>query len=259
VLFLAAGLVLLWAGLVLATLASAASDVRSGRDVLKRVRREDRISNVLNGSVGGDLRSAERRLARAEHRLSNPILLPLSVLPVVGRQLDSLESLAKAGNELAAAGAEGVSEADRIVHRPLGSPADRLVLIREVGDLAARTRRRLDAISLGPREGLVSPLAKGHNDMAALLADVSGGLDRAASGTKVFADWLEGPRRYLLFAANNAEMRAGSGMFLSVGVLQSMGGQLSVDGFRTVFDVPVPPGAVPFTGDFADRWGWLHP
>src|SRR5207302_706399 len=70
---------------------------------------------------------------------------------------------------------------------------------------------------------------------------------------------LTGPRTYLVFAANNAEMRAGSGMFLSVGQFITRDGSVRLTGMGTVNDVAIPPGAVPLQGDLAGRWGWLKP
>jgi hypothetical protein len=74
-----------------------------------------------------------------------------------------------------------------------------------------------------------------------------------------FAAFLEGPGRYLVLAANNAEMRAGSGMWLSAGVLTVEQGRFELGEMRPTGDMIVPTGAVPVSGDFAARWGWLDP
>jgi hypothetical protein len=73
------------------------------------------------------------------------------------------------------------------------------------------------------------------------------------------ADVLTGPRRYLVLALNNAEMRAGAGMVLSAGELRTADGRFELSDVRSVDDFPVPPEAVPLTGDLAGRWGWLAP
>jgi hypothetical protein len=251
--------VVAWLAFAAVSVVSSLSDIRSGRRLLADVFGKDRISEAFEPAVGADLRQAQRRLARAHERLDNPLLAPLKIVPVAGRQLRSLTSLSGAGAALAGAGADGVEEAERLVARPVATPPERITLIREVGTLAATTRRRLEQISLGPNRGLVAPLARGHDALARELDELETGLGRAARGAEALAGWLTGPRRYLVFAANNAEMRAGSGMFLSVGVLETADGRLTLGDFRTVFDLPVPPGAVPLEGDFADRWGWLHP
>ena len=70
---------------------------------------------------------------------------------------------------------------------------------------------------------------------------------------------LKGPSRYLLLAANEGEMRSGSGMLLSAGILSTLGGQFSLGDMTSVTDLELPPGAVPVPGDFGARWGWLDP
>jgi hypothetical protein len=83
-----------------------------------------------------------------------------------------------------------------------------------------------------------------------------GDVATAASGVAQMAD---GPSKYLLVAANNSEMRAGSGMFLSVGVLTTDKGRFSLSEMTPVSEYELPPGAVPVTGDYGARWGWLDP
>ena len=73
------------------------------------------------------------------------------------------------------------------------------------------------------------------------------------------AQLLQGPRNYLLLAANNSEMRVGSGAFLSVGVLSTADGSLHLGPVRSIIDFNLPDDRVPLTGDLADRWGWLEP
>ena len=62
-----------------------------------------------------------------------------------------------------------------------------------------------------------------------------------------------------MLAANNSEMRVGSGTFLQIGLLTIDHGSLKLDAMRSFSDYPVPKGEVPLTGDFADRWGFLEP
>ena len=60
--------------------------------------------------------------------------------------------------------------------------------------------------------------------------------------------------------ANNAEMRDGSGMFLSAASLDTSDGTLKLGDIHSTGDLLLGgDGVQPFTGDMADRWGWLHP
>jgi hypothetical protein len=70
---------------------------------------------------------------------------------------------------------------------------------------------------------------------------------------------LNGPSRYLLVAANNGEMRNGSGMWLSAGVLDFLGGRFTLHDMRSTVDLALSPPGVPMAGDLAARWGWSVP
>ena len=71
--------------------------------------------------------------------------------------------------------------------------------------------------------------------------------------------FLTGPSRYLVLAANNAEMRAGSGMFLQAGELTANGGQLELSDMhptaRMVLDTP----GTTLDPDVAALWDWMDP
>jgi hypothetical protein len=127
-----------------------------------------------------------------------------------------------------------------------------------LGDLAARTDRRLVGLDLGPDRALVGPLGEARDDLARELTNLRTGLRHGTEASATIADLLAGPRRYLVLAANNGEMRAGSGMLLSAGELESEGGRLRLGDLESVANIPVPPG-VALPQDLAERWGWLKP
>jgi hypothetical protein len=70
---------------------------------------------------------------------------------------------------------------------------------------------------------------------------------------------LQGPQDYVVLASNNAEMRAGSGAFLDVGVASTADGTVHLGDLGPSGDRTLPVGAVNPTGDFLRNWGWLHP
>ena len=114
---------------------------------------------------------------------------------------------------------------------------------------------------LGPRVGLVGPLADARNQLADQLAEARSTLDDAAAGAAAGLRLLDGPRRYLLVAANNAEMRAGSGMWLTGGVLSTAGGRLDLGDMAPMYETTGGlDGLVPIQdADLAARWGDRHP
>ncbi len=139
-----------------------------------------------------------------------------------------------------------------------GGPG-RVRLVEQLGTIAGASNARLEHVDLGPDDALIGPLADARNDFSRELGRLSGALGDLGATADGLVPLLRGPSRYLVFAANNAEMRAGSGMFLSVGVLDFHDGSFSLGDMTPTGDLTLPPGAVPITGDFAARWGWTHP
>jgi hypothetical protein len=70
---------------------------------------------------------------------------------------------------------------------------------------------------------------------------------------------LSGTLRYLVLGLNNAEMRAGAGMVLSLGELRLSDGRLSLTQLQSVGEVAVPAGVDIGDADMARMWGWAGP
>jgi hypothetical protein len=138
-------------------------------------------------------------------------------------------------------------------------PGGRVALVERFGGIAHRSTDALRSVDLGPDDALLAPLADARDDFAAELGEMRTAFADLAAGADGLAPLLRGPARYLVFAANNAEMRAGSGMFLSVGVLTFVDGAFALSEMTPTGDITLPPGAVAVTGDFAARWGWTDP
>jgi hypothetical protein len=251
--------VLGWLALAVLMLIVAHHDVSQGVDAIDEARRHADAAAVSEGRLLPALRQARSRFARAHARVGGPVLAPLRVLPFVGRQLSSVSALAGSATKATDAAIGGTVDAQGALSGPTGDLASRSRTARELAAVATRLDERLSRLSLGPRQGLLPPLARARNRMATDVEVLRATLRKGATGGSALADFLAGPRRYLVFAANNAEMRAGSGMFLSVGELEIGPDGIHLGDMRSVTELHLPEGGVPVTGDLADRWGWLSP
>ncbi len=251
-------MVAIWLAVAGLTLARAALNLEAGRHAADRAQ-SLRLSELADQRPLTDLAAAGARLGQAHDELASVVVAPLRFVPVAGRQLRSASALSGAASLVAETGVQAVSRGRQILQAPRAPGPDRVLVLRRLGRLAQRTDQRLAGVDLGPGDGLVSPLARAREQLARKVVDLRSGLEQGGAGARAVGQLLAGPRRYLLLGANNAEMRAGSGMFLSVGVLQTIHGRLQLSGVHSVTDVPVPPGAVPLGGDLAARWGWLQP
>ena len=114
-------------------------------------------------------------------------------------------------------------------------------------------------VDTGPSQALVGPLAAKRAEFVTQLDDARRQLTKAAGVSAAVATILEGPQNYLVLAANNAEMRAGSGAFLEVGVATSADGSVHLGNLDPSGAHALPAGEVNVTGDLQSNWGWLHP
>lgn len=241
-------------------LLGAKADAESGRDRLEALRdSESPLRSLLDGG-STSLAAAATDFSDAHQAVRSPVISPLRALPVIGRQLRSFDALTGSAAEVSRVGSEALAEVQSRMDAGTAAGGDRVALIRAVGDAARRVGEVLDRVDLGPDEALVGPLAEARNSVAKELADardLAGDAETVAAG---IAPMLEGPTRYLVLAANNAEMEAGSGMYLSAAELTVAGGALGLGDIRSSSDLVLPPGAgVELDPDVAARWAFRFP
>ncbi len=253
----AAALFAVWSAWALVNVVLAGLDARAGRDAAEQARK-DALGSLTSPDSIADLQRAQAHFVSAHDRLSSVATLPVRLLPVFGRQVQSVDAVSVGAARVAGVGADALTEVqDALVPEHASGPA-RARLLRRMAEIATGADQDLDDIRLGPGH-LLGPVADAQARLAKEVKGLREGLRRGAAGATAAADLLAGPRRYLILAANNAEMRSGEGMILSAGLLETKEGVLTVSPFRQTADLRLPPDAVPLEGDLADRWGWLGP
>jgi hypothetical protein len=266
------GVALAWVGFVGVSLLLAARDAATGRDEVDAVRATlpggvdplvQAVStpgdDIAEESAAERLRGAAGHFASASDRTGSLLLAPIRILPIVGRQVRSAHAISTSAAEVARLGADAIDRSNELLTEPSSSGPDRVVVMQHLTELLHGYQDQLADLDLGPREALVGPLARARDKFDEQLAEAREALDRAVPAAEGTTRFLQGPSRYLLLAANNSEMRAGSGMFLQAGILTVDDGVFTVDEMTPTGELKLPPGAVPLDGDVADRWGWLVP
>jgi hypothetical protein len=254
-------LVLAWLGLCAVLLLAARRHATTGLDAVNAAKKLTTPNDLLRGAPIRPLQSARREFKSAHDNLASPAVAPLKVLPVLGRQLRAATSLVGAAADVADAGASGVVDAKAALELPHETGAQRIALLRQLHDIAERADKRLGAVDLGPSRALFGVIADKRAELADKLGSVQRGAHDASTATAGLADLLAGPRRYLVLAANNAEMRAGAGDFLSAGELAIDNGTFALGELQWTGGIKVPPATAPPIADrdLADRWGFLVP
>lgn len=248
-----------WLGLCALTLVRAARQLQSGVSAATTVRGEVTAKDVADDRAGPDLRAALTRFTHAHRLLADPWIAPLEIVPYFGRQLRSAQDLSAAAVSVAAAGSQTLQQAHLLLTAPHATPAQRASLVRQLATTVATLSRRLSHVDLGPSQALFPAIASKRATFGNDLAKLRTTVDRGTGATAALADLFTGPRTYLVLAANNAEMRAGSGMFLEAGTVTVSEGTLSFGSFTSTGDLYNPSPTVPLTGNLASLWGGYHP
>ena len=249
--------VLAWAAVAAALLLSAAGEARTAKQGLEAARDRFTADELIEGEGLAALDRAQGHFARAESRVGALPLAPVRVLPVLGRQVRSLHSLAGAGADILAVAADAAGEVEDL-REGQQQPGERVAAVQRLHATVVRSGAQLGSVSLGPDEALLGPLADARSTLAEELDEALGSLERAEAVTGALVDVLDGSR-FLVLAANNAEMQNGWGMPLSAGVLEVVDGDLTLERMEPTEGLLLPPDAVPLTGDLAATWGFLRP
>lgn len=253
------GIIIAWLVGAAVILVFARQSVNAGIARLEDARSRLSPGDLVRGKARDALRDAERDFERAHRLASNPLISALGVVPVLGQQVRSIDAMTGGAADVVTLGKEALDDARaRLRHRPQNG-AERVELAQRLEAITTRAEQQLRAVRLGPDFLLVGPVADARDRFADRLREVRTALGNARLTSGGTGKFLKGPTRYLVLAANNGEMRAGSGMLLSAGVLTLDGGSFELGPMTPTGELHLPPGAVPATGELAALWGWLHP
>ena len=253
------GAVVIWAVVSILIVVDADEHVHDGANQITAVHRSLSADQLLSGALVAPLESAQSDFASANSLLSSPVLWPIDVFPVLGRQLRSVQDLSRAADQVSRTGVTVVHQSRDLLNLPHTEGPERIDALKRLALLASTTHATLSRINLGPSQALLGPLARQRSKFASELSQVQTTLARTSAGASAAATILAGPQNYLLLAGNNAEMRSGSGMFLEAGGIAISGGEMHLAGMQPTWSLVLPQGAVPVGGDLEARWGSYLP
>ncbi len=250
---------MVWGALLAVRSVSAYHHDQRGLAALEEVKGHLSPGEVTASASIAQLDAARAEFGAAQSDLSSPLFAPFTVVPIVGRQLRSVRALSSAAGAVSATGSQFLGQVHGLLHAPHGAGPERVASLQQLEAASRSAARTLHGVGTGPSTGLVGPLASKHDEFVGQLDLARTRLDNAAAVSAATASILTGPQRYLVLAANNAEMRAGSGAFLDVGAATTSAGTVTVGQLEPSGAHPLPVGAVPVTGDLQRNWGWLAP
>ena len=251
--------VLVWIAAVGAMLVVARSDVNRGVDRLQSTQSRLTPDAVARGVGRSDLQAARDDFSSAHDLVGSFVVKPFEILPFVGRQVKSVDKLTSAATRVVEIGDHAISDVQaKLKEKPKTGP-ERIALLEQLHAIASSALTQIHQVDLGPSEALVGPVADARKKFVAKLDQATTSLADADALAAGMAKLLRGPSNYLVLAANNAEMRSGSGTLLSAGVLTIQDGKFTLGDLRPTGDLLLPSGAVPVPGALAATWGFVKP
>ncbi len=237
----------------------AKSSTESGLNQLTTIRDELSPAELLAGKGNQALARAVQDFNAGHGQASSVVLAPWHVVPLVSDNVRSAEALTAAAAHVAHVGQQAALAFQHVLQgHPTDGPA-RLALLDQLQAIAVTAQNGLEPLALGPDFFLVSPLGDARAKFLSRVETLRTAFANVQAVAAGLRQLLAGPRQYLLLAANNAEMRDGSGMFLSAAVATFGGGTVTVTQTRPIVDVNLPPGAVPVPPSLQPIWGWVNP
>lgn len=252
-------LLVAWVAAVALMLLRADHRLNAGISAAGRARAGLSLTDLTDGGAERTLHAAAADFAAAHRAVASPWVAPMRVLPYLGTQVRSVDALSQAAATVAGAGESTLATVRLLVAEPHHTPAERADLLGRMAGVLGRLRNEVSDVGLGPAHGLLGKLAHERAVFDHDLAKVRGVLDRVAGATGALHAMFSGKQTYLLLVANNAEMRAGSGMALEAGTIRLDRGAISLTHLQDTGNlVGQFPGVEP-TGDLAARWGFEYP
>jgi hypothetical protein len=248
-----------WALIVGLKTLSAYRHDKTGLAALEQVKADLSPGDLTSAQSSRLLAQAHAEFVSAQSDLSSPFFAPIQVVPVIGRQYTAVRDLSSAAGTVSDVGSSFIAQVHDLLNQPHGAGPDRLTSLRKLSALSLSAEHQLAAVNTGPSQALFGSLAAKHNQFVTQLYDAQVRLTKAAAVSAAVAGILQGPQNYLVLAANNAEMRAGSGAFLDAGIASTSDGSVDLSSFVPSGDHILPAGEVNPTGDFQREWGWLLP
>ncbi len=248
-----------WTGLAAYELVQAKDHAQSGLNQLRRAQRELDPAELIRGKGLPAMRAARSEFDRAADASGSVFLTPFTVLPFVGRQVQSVHALTGGASKVVNVGVRAMEQSTKELAAKTANGPERVALLERLGQIGRHASTDLRGVGLGPGKALIGPLADARVKFARQLRKAQRTMHDVDLASTGVAEMAKGPTKYLLLAANNGEMRAGSGMLLSAGVLTVNQGRFTLGQMVSVNDLTLPAGAVPLGGDFGARWGWVDP
>ena len=247
-----------WLGATGVLIVLARQRASRGLDALQQAKSHLTAETLLQGKGLVALEQAASDFSSAHSLAANPVLAPWPLVPIAGNNVTEVRDLTAAAEQVSQVGARAARDGAVVLRQHPSTGAERLALLNQVAAIAGRAHAALANLDLGPSSLLVGPVADARNQFVDRLNKLRTATADAQALAQGAVRLLTGPSRYLVLAANNGEMRAGSGMFLAAGVATFANGTFTMGPMVPTPTIDVPAGAVPLPPALV-LWSFAQP
>ena len=219
----------------------------------------DAPASASRRKQSADLTGAAKSFEAAADTLGSAVLAPLNLLPVVGRQLRASRNLAISAAATTRSTDDAISSLSVILDEETASPNERVPTTQQIQQVLLTLQTELQAAALKPSPALIGPVNRSQKEFLSEYNNLLGAVDSAVLGTTGVLEFLQGPNKYLVLAANNAEMRAGSGMYLQTGTLEVQDGSFSLGEFLSSTSLKLEQPGATLDPKLEALWSPLQP
>ena len=242
-------ILVVWVVASLALVAGGRANLLSAEEGLRNSRTA--VEDLDLTTVSDAVSSAHEDLSTAAGSLTNPLLAPALILPIVGDDLRAVRALATRGAEVTGSAASAL---DLLAAMPDGldglAPADGRFPVARYAELAPGVQAIADSadaalndIEASPASGRFAQVVDARERVLELLQPMAEQAETAAALVTELPRLLgsDGPRTYLFGASTPAELRGTGGFIGSVALLNVDQGALEFGTFEASSDLPDLP------------------
>ncbi len=132
-----------WGALLAAKAWSAYRHDKTGLEQLQSVHADLAPGQLTEAGTVRALQSARAEFAAAQSQLSSPLFAPVTILPVIGRQLQSARDLSSAAESVSQIGATFLTKVHGVLDEPHGAGPERVASLQQLGVLALAAHEQL--------------------------------------------------------------------------------------------------------------------
>jgi hypothetical protein len=233
----------------LTTVLRIRADMNAGRRAISGLQLDN-----LDAGLAPTVAAAVDRIDDADRRANDsPFLKALSLVPVVRGQVDAVRDLTHVAADLGATARTSTTTIDNVLQKAGEDPSARIELLDTVLEQLDVIEAAIRSTDIDTGGRLVGPLSSARSKVVSTLDKAPSRLAEARFYVSGLRRLLAGPSRYLVLAANNAEMRGGAGMPLSGGVVTIENGDIEFGSFEQL-----APQLFPKPTDFQFPKTWVN-